>query len=247
MGAATTATPGQHQGHRRRVQPGRALALGAEQGQRAQRAPPGTTENSTAPSEVDPTAPARRLPAAAGRPGDHERRDPHRDVDVEHPAPGGREQVDRPRDPGATPSRSSATSGWNEPRIAAPSTGPAAMPRKVSAPITPSARGRAAPSYRWDAAARRDRDQRAAADGLDEAGEDQQLERRRRAREQRAEREHDERPEEQPAGAEQVGEPTRDRHRDHVHQQVAVDDPRRLAEAGPAGEVDDDGRAGPPP
>ena len=49
----------------------------------------------------------------------------------------------------ANPSVESATSA---PRIAAPRTGPAAMPRKVRAPMTPSARGREAPVNRWEAA-----------------------------------------------------------------------------------------------
>ena len=38
-------------------------------------------------------------------------------------------------------------------RIAAPTTGPAAIPRKVRAPTTPSARGRDVPPKRWAAAA----------------------------------------------------------------------------------------------
>ena len=50
------------------------------------------------------------------------------------------------------PRRDSATSGWNDPRMAAPTTGPAAMPRKVSAPMTPRARGREPPVNRCDAA-----------------------------------------------------------------------------------------------
>ena len=51
------------------------------------------------------------------------------------------------------PSDSTSASGWTEPRIAAPTTGPAAIPRKVSAAMTPSARGRAAPANRCAAAA----------------------------------------------------------------------------------------------
>ena len=90
----------------------------------------------------------------------------------------------------------------------------------------------------------RDRDQRAAADRLDEARGDQRLERRRHAREQAPEREHDEGAQEEAPRAVQVGQAPGEGHRDHVHEQVAVDDPGRLAEARPAARVGDDRRQG---
>ena len=70
--------------------------------------------------EVDAALAPGRLPVRARRPRDRERDDPDRDVHVEHPAP--RQARARPRagDPGASPRRDSAASGWNAPRIAAP-------------------------------------------------------------------------------------------------------------------------------
>ena len=84
------------------------------------------------------------------------------------------------------PRRDSAASGWNEPRMAAPTNGPAAMPRNVSAPMTPRARGREPPVNRCDAADVADRDEDAAAGRLHQPRDDQQLQRRRQPRQERA-------------------------------------------------------------
>ena len=183
--------------------------------------------------DIDPAGPARRLPAGRGRPGEGERDEADRDVEVEDPAPGRREERRRPVT--VMPAAASAASGWTEPRIAAPTTGPAAIPRKVSAPTTPSARGRAAPPNRCDAAAVPTGtstppptawtsraamswssvcDAPASAEPIDE---------------------DDQRAHEQPADAPQVGQPAGDRHRQDVDQQVAVDDPARLAQLDPGG------------
>ena len=51
------------------------------------------------------------------------------------------------------------------------------MPRNVSAPITPSARGRAVAAEQVRGRGRADRDQDAATDRLDEPGRDQLVER----------------------------------------------------------------------
>ena len=108
------------------------------------------------------------------------------------------------------------------------------MPRNVSAPMTPSARGRAWPSNRCDAAAVPTGHQDAAAERLDEPRGDQLVERSGRGPASSDRREDDQRAQEQPARAPQVGQATGERHRDDVHQQVAVDDPRRLAQLGEA-------------
>ena len=55
--------------------------------------------------------------------------------------------------PPEMPMLASAVSGWIVSRTAAPTKGPAAMPRNVSAPMMPRARGRAGPSKRCEAAA----------------------------------------------------------------------------------------------
>ena len=133
----------------------------------------------------------------------------------------------------ASPASTSGTSGWIDERIAAPRNGPAAMPRNVSAPMSPRARGRIAVSYRWAAAAvptgtstpppiawtrraaiswSRSWANPASTDPSDEDAEGRK---------------------EQPAGAPQVGEPAGQRHREDVHEQVAVDDPARLAQLDP--------------
>ena len=61
--------------------------------------------------------------------------------------------------------------------IQAPTNGPAAIPRNVSAPMTPRARGRASALEEVRGRRRRDRDEDAAADRLDDAGRDQLVER----------------------------------------------------------------------
>ena len=85
--------------------------------------------------QIHPGRVTRRLPAVARRPGEGERDDPDRDVDVEHPAPGRGQHVDG--EPGRDPPAASADSAWMARSSAAPTNGPAAIPRKVSAPIDP--------------------------------------------------------------------------------------------------------------
>ena len=136
----------------------------------------------------------------------------------------------------------SAASAWIERSRAAPTNGPAAIPRNVRAPIAPSARGRSWPLVEVGRRGRRDRDQGAAPDGLDEPRGDELVEALGRAGEERPDREGHERTEEQPPRAPQVGEAAGERHRGHVHQQVAVDDPGRPPQLRPVGQVDDDRR-----
>ena len=101
--------------------------------------------------QVDTARPARRLPPGARRPREHDRDEPDRDVDVEDPPPRGTEPVG---DPGVGEAGAGErVCGWIDSRIAAPTNGPAAIPRNVRAPMTPSARARAGPSNRWLAAA----------------------------------------------------------------------------------------------
>ena len=121
------------------------------------------------------------------------------------------------------------------PRIAAPRNGPAAMPRNVSAPMIPSARGRAWPSNRCDAAAvptgtrmpppmpwMTRPTMSSSSDWPRPATSDPRMKTTSAA-------------EEQAPGAPDVGEAARQRHRDDVGEQVAVDDPRGAAELGEGG------------
>ena len=105
----------------------------------------------SAPSEVDAGPGARRVPPRGGRPAEREGGDPHGHVDVEDVAPGGGQEIRRRSAQDPQPEERGL--GPDESRMAAPRNGPAAIPRKVSAPITPSARGRAWPSNRCEAAA----------------------------------------------------------------------------------------------
>ena len=95
--------------------------------------------NSVAPGRSTRPAGA-ACPSRGGRPAEDDGDDPDRDVDVEDPAPGRRE--DR-RGRAGHPGRSEGSRGGRAPGSPPRRTGPAAMPRKVRAPMTPSARGRA--------------------------------------------------------------------------------------------------------
>ena len=118
------------------------------------------------------------------------------------------------------------------------------MPRKVSAPTTPSARGRGGPPNRCDAAAVPTgtstppptawTSRAAMSWSSDWAAPGQRG----------PEGEDDERAHEQPAGAPQVGQPAGHRHRQDVDQQVAVDDPARLAQLDPGGATGRVGQVG---
>ena len=137
------------------------------------------------------------------------------------------------------------------PRIAAPTNGPAAIPRNVSAPMTPE-RPRPRRHRRTGARRRPSRPgtstppptawtSRAAMSWSMRLGQPGQ---------RGAHHEDRERAEEQPPRAPQVGEPPGQRHREDVDEQVAVDDPARLAQldpggaAGRVGEVVEDRRQG---
>ena len=83
-------------------------------------------------------------------------------VDVEDPAPGRREQVgQRLRRGRRRPARPPA---WTDERIAAPTNGPAAIPRNVSAPMTPEGPRPGRAVVQVGGRGRPDRDQDAAAD-----------------------------------------------------------------------------------
>ena len=122
------------------------------------------------------------------------------------------------------------------------------MPRKVRAPddAQRARPHRAAEQVRGDR--RPDRDEHAAADRLDEPRGDELVHRLGRSGQRGPDDEHDERAQEQPARAPQVGEAAGHRHRQDVDQQVAVDDPAGLAQLDPGrsqgrvGEVGQDRR-----
>ena len=216
--------------HRRVEAAGLGLRAAAEQRQRTERPDQEGREQDRA-DDVEAAWSPRRLPAAARGPGDDEGHDPDRDVDVEDPAPGGHQEAAGRSSPDSTPSCDSAAAGWTraQDRGAQERAGGHAQERQrrdeAEGPRASGAREQVRGGRR------RDRDERPAADGLDEAGGDQDLEGRGHPGEQAADREHHERPQEHAPGAPQVGEPPGQRHRDDRHEQVAVDDPRRLAEA----------------
>ena len=186
------------------------------------------------PDDVDPARATRRLPVGRGRPGEGQRDDPDRDVEVEHPAPGGRRGRPRSASPAAR-RRRARPPGGPTPRIAAPTTGPAAIPRNVSAPTTPERPRPRRAAEQVRGGRRPDRDEHAAADRLDEPRRDELVERLGGAGQRRPDGEDDERAHEQPPGAPQVGQPAGHRHGQDVDQQVAVDDPARLAQLDPGG------------
>ncbi len=216
------------------------LRSAAEQRQGPERADEQPGEQDRA-DEVDPARSPGRLPAAARRPRDDEGDDPDRDVDVEHPAPGGGEDRGRERAGlDAQPRQRRDRVDGPEDRGAQERPRGHAEERERADDAEGARARRAAEQVRGGGG--RDRDQRPAADGLDQAGRDQELERRRHPREQAADREHDQRPQEQPTRAVQVRHAPGQRHRDDRDQEIAVDDPGRLAQARPAGEVGDDRR-----
>ena len=110
-------------------------------------APPGPRPAPTRTRAAPTTSsrPGRRGVSQPGgrRPTQDQRDQPDRDVDEEDPAPGRREQVAATSPSSPAPAR--APSAWTDARMAAPTNGPAAIPRNVSAPMMPRARGRAAP------------------------------------------------------------------------------------------------------
>ena len=187
----------------------------------------------TGPEPVELGGLAARVPAGAGGPGDCQSADADRDVDVEDPAPrrrnGGHERpagdahvgqggfgVDRLQY-GRTDERPGGHA--QERQRADDAQGP--RPRRALEQVRGGGGGH------WD--------DRAATDRLDEPGGDQLVEVLGDARQERPEGEDGKGGEEEPAGAPQVGQAAGQRHRHHVDQQVAVDDPGRLAQIRPVG------------
>ena len=82
---------------------------------------------------------------------------------------------------------------------------------------------------------RPDGNEDAAADALDDPADDQLVEALSASRDDRSDDEDDQRAEEQAAGSPDVREATGQRHRDDIGEQVAVDDPRGVAELGEGG------------
>ena len=172
---------------------------------------------------------AGRLPAARRGPSDQQRDDPDRDIEIEDPAPGRGERVGERR-----------VGGDPEPEQAALDVQPAEDRRAEERPRRhPQERQRADDAKRSRPVIaleqvrrgrRPDRDKHPAADPLDHPTEDQLVHRLGPARHQRPGDEHDQRRQEELPGAPDVGDPPRERHRDDVGEQVAVDDPAGVAE-----------------
>ncbi len=189
------------------------------------------------------TRPRRRGVSQSARrgPGEGDGDDPDRDVDVEHPAPG---RVEDRRGRAGQAGRLEGLGGVDRGEDRRPDDGPgrhaeegqradhAERPRSSRA--TEQVRRRRGP----------DRDQDAATDRLDQPRGDELIERLRGAGQGRAHREDDECADEQPAGAPQVGQPAGHRHRQDVDQQIAVDDPARLAQLDPGGATGGIGEVG---
>ena len=197
--------------------------------------------NQSGAAHVEPPGSPRRVPAGRRRPAEEQGDQPDRDVEVEDPAPGrGEERVQRsgagPRRPRRGPT----------PRIVAPRRTARRPCRGTSAPRRPRARAAGAgPSNRCAAAAVADRHEHAAAGGLDEPGGDELVHRLRRPGQRRADHEDRRAPamNGRRAPHRSVIRPASGIVED-VHQQVAVDDPARLAELDPGGPLRR-GRRGP--
>ena len=99
--------------------------------------------------------------------------------------------------------------------------------------MTPSARGRAAPAEQVGRCRGADRDEDPTPRRLDEPRGDELIQVLGHAGERAADREDRERGDERPPGSPQVGDPAGERHHQDVHEQVAVDDPARLAQLDP--------------
>ena len=185
------------------------------------------------PDDVHPTAAMWRLPVRRRRPRQDQRDDPDRDVEVEHPAPGGFDHGRERR--AAHPCRRDDLLRMERGEDGGADHGPgrhaeegqgadhAQRPRPHGA--TEQVRGDRRP----------DRDQDAAADPLDEPCRDELVHRLGGARQRGPDGEHGEGPDQQAAGAPQVRQAARHRHGQDVDEQVAVDDPARLAELDPCG------------
>ena len=188
-------------------------------------------------------------PSRRGGPGEEQRHDPDRDVDVEDPAPGRREER-RSTGVAEIRRRRARPPGGPSARIAAPRNGPAAIPRNVSAPMTPSARGRAGPLNRCAAAAVPTGTRTPPPTAWTSRAAMSWSSVWARPASAEPDREDRQRAEEQPPRAPQVRQPAGQRHRQDVDEQVAVDDPARLAQLDPGGaaarvgEVGEDRRQG---
>ena len=129
--------------------------------------------------------------------------------------------------------------------MSAPSTGPMAMPRKVAAPMRPSARERRVPVVEVAGAGRGHRQDGAGAGALDDATEDEHLQRLRSTTHERACSEDEQRQDHQVGQAEAIGGASSQGHGRDVGHQVGSDDPRGTPQLGPAGKVEEDVAAGP--
>ena len=193
------------------------------------------------PDDVDPPGPARRLPVRGGGPGEGDGDDPDRDVDVEHPAPG---RVEDRRGRAGQAGRLEGLGGVDRGEDRRPDDRPG---RHAEEGQRADHAERARSSRAAEQVRRRrrpDRDQHAATDRLDQPGGDELVERLRGTGQRRAHREDDERADEQAASAPQVGQPAGHRHRQDVDQQIAVDDPARLAQLDPGGAAGGIGKVG---
>ena len=242
-------------GHARQDQPDRrwvrpasgtaprsALRPAAQQRQRAERPDQERGEQHRA-HHVHAPAPARRVPAAARRPGQREGADAHRHVDVEDPAPCGRKRIRQGRARGNAETREGDLR-VDDVQDRGAQERPGGHPQERERTDDAQGPGPAGAREQVGRGGRGHRHQRAATGRLDQPRDDQQLERGRGAGQRGADGEQAQRPEEHAAVAPQVRQPPRQRHRDDIHQQVAVDDPGGLAEAGPGGQVGDDRRQG---
>ena len=184
------------------------------------------------PGDVQSAGPSRRIPATRRRPAEQERDEPRRHVDEEHPAPGRREQVLRrsrqPRGRDRFGRVEGAQDGGPHER---------ARGHPEERECADHAEGASArrPVVQMGCRSGPDGDEDPAAGRLHQAGGDQLVHGLGQSGEERSEREHGEGRQQWASCPPQVRQAAREGHRQHVDEQVAVDDPARLAQLHPCG------------
>ena len=212
------------------------------------------------PSSVRPRRPATRAspyvaaPTTSTRPArcgvsqsgaaahaQDDRADPDRDVQVEDPAPRG---LDDGRDRPAQPCRGDDLLRVDRREDGGPDDGPGGHSEEgqgADDAECPRARGTTEQVRRRGGP---DRHEHASADRLDEPSRDELVEGLGGTRQGGPDREDDEGAHQQPSRAPQVGQPSGHRHRQDVDEEVAVDDPARLAQLDPCGATGRVGQVG---
>ncbi len=184
------------------------------------------------PDHVDAPRPSRGVPARRRRPADQEGHEADRHVDEEHVAPGRGEELG-PRAAQAGPGE--GVRGVDRPEDGRADERPGGHPEERQRPDDPEGARAGRSGEEMRGRGRADRDEHAATEPLDETGRDELVHRLGEAGQRRPDHEDRQGAEERAASAPQVGHPAGERHRQDVDEQVAVDDPARLAQLDPGG------------